>query len=290
MVIVKIMGGLGNQMFQYAFARSLVHMGKKVKLDISYYDTIPNEDTVRKYELDKFAYKFQIATSKEIARYNNVFIKIADIIGECSHLFTPSTIVEKEFCYKQELLEMDEKFFVGYWQSEKYFTSIRTELIKEITFQNRDISKKNRDVEEQIKRAECPVSIHIRAGDYLNQYNVRNFGNICTSEYYRDACDVILNKKGNAQFYLFTNDSKWVESNIDLHSYDVKVIDWNSEEDGWVDMHLMSLCKHNIIANSSFSWWAAWLNQNTKKLVVAPKKWQNNVNVGDIIPQDWIRL
>lgn len=290
MVIIRLMGGLGNQMFQYALARKLIHIGKQVKLDLSYYDSIPNKDTFRKFELDRFNCCIEKASGKEIKRYNNILRKGIDMLGRFTKWLEPRCIIETEYYFKPEILEVDNKCLVGYWQSENYFKDIREVLLNEFQFNTDNIGKKNIALENKIKNSNNTVSIHVRAGDYLNQYNASNLGNICTDEYYNKACQYCVNQLGEVQFVLFTNDAEWVRKNIKLDRYNVTIVDWNTEDTGWIDMYLMSLCKHNIIANSSFSWWAAWLNQNENKMVIGPSYWTQGRESDDIVPKEWIRL
>lgn len=291
MIIVKIMGGLGNQMFQYAFARKLVSCGKQVKLDLSYYDKIPQGDTVRKYELGRFKCKIEIAEDKDISKYKGFIRQIYDLIGKYTGLYTPGIIVEDKEFQLSDILGFDNKYLIGYWQSEKYFEDIRDILMDELSFDKEEIGDENCElIREIVNASENSVSIHVRGGDYLNKSNAEMFGNICTNEYYCRACDYLKNLIGNVRFYLFTNDTEWVRSNRLLSGYDVKIIDWNTEDNSWIDMYLMSLCKHNIIANSSFSWWGAWLNRNPDKIVIAPSRWSNDSMIFDEVPKEWVKV
>ena len=141
---------------------------------------------------------------------------------------------------------------------------------------------------EKISAEPCAVSLHIRLGDYTTPVNKEFFGGICTEEYYKNAVEYIKQKYENPKFFIFSNG----EGNITevLPDIDYELVNINDENTGWADMYLMSQCKHNIIANSSFSWWGAWLNQNENKTVVAPQKWINGQKMPDICPSEWIRI
>ena len=286
MIIIKIMGGLGNQMFQYALARSLIERGKDVKLDVSYYDHIPTKDTYRALETDKFIYKIPKASKREIKLYNNIIQKIMNKINMYIRLFPQIKIIEekKDFC--EEVFECDNKYLIGYWQNENYFKDIKLKLIQDF-----GLAPQNAELAQRLQKEKNSVSLHIRAGDYLNQYNYHEFGNICTQEYYEKACNYIENQiRTKIKVYVFTNDAQWAEKNIKLKRDGVKYIDWNEKEDSRVDLYLMSLCHHNIIANSSYSWWAAWLNMNQGRIVVAPFKWSNNSRYEDVYCADWVKV
>ena len=290
MIIIKVMGGLGNQMFQYSLAKALECRGKEVKLDISYYDNIPQGDTIRKFELDRFFCNIGKATYKEIAQYTNPIRKLIDAFGEHTKLYEPTCLVESVYSFNPKIFNIDNGYLIGYWQTEKYFKDVRDVLLHEFRFDKMNMTIRNIKLQEEILNSENTVSIHVRAGDYLNQYNRENFGDICTNDYYNNACKYCVDKLGQVKFYLFTNDADWVRNNIKLDEYNYTIVDWNSEEDGWIDMYFMSICQNNIIANSSFSWWGAWLNTNPEKIVISPRKWENNVVVQDIIPEEWIRI
>ena len=132
------------------------------------------------------------------------------------------------------------------------------------------------------------ISIHIRRGDYLHPKFNHLYGNICTIEYYKEAITILQQKYANLHFYIFSDDISWVKENLPI--VPSTYIDWNKKEDSWQDMYLMSQCKHNIIANSSFSWWGAWLNNNPNKTVICPSRFMNLNQQSDIVPEDWIQI
>ena len=188
---------------------------------------------------------------------------------------------------EKELLQESEGYFLGYWQSEKYFSFIKEDIRRTYTFCVTD--KRLRQYAEEIRKVNA-VSIHIRRGDYLIGNNQEIFGDICTIEYYKAAVSYMEEIVHEPKFYIFSNDMHWVREN--LHFPNAKYVEeslFDRYED-WYDMYLMSVCKHNIIANSSFSWWGAWLNVNTEKIVIAPRRWFNGGEAPDICPSEWVRL
>jgi len=291
MIIVKIMGGLGNQMFQYALARSLKQLGKKVKMDISYYDKIPESDARRVYELDKFDCTVEKAAKHEIKLYDNKLRLIYDKLVEKIPVLHPVCIAEHGNYIGLDISKIANNYLLGYWQSEKYFSAIREILLQEFNFSKLRLSSENEKVRDLILKSGNAVSIHVRGGDYLDSENFKIYGNICTDTYYANACEYMNGHVNGAVFFLFTNDLHWVKTELSIcKEYPVYVIDSNDESNGITDLYLMSICKHNIIANSSFSWWGAWLNRNAEKIVIAPDRWQNGQDNKDIYCKDWIKI
>lgn len=281
MITVKIMGGLGNQMFQYALARKLQSTGKKVRLDISYYDTIPNGDTSRKNWTKNFQHSF-----KEIHNTNSLKEKgrklFAKIRGK------RYTIVETNPNFSPLILNIDMGYLIGYWQTEKYFKDISKVIKKDFTFDIESLSEQEKEILKKIKKEEMPVALHIRRGDYLSSENQKRFGNICTAEYYEKSITYMMERVKNCKFYIFTDDPKEVKNILpDNIPYEI-ISDGRNNE--WFELFLMSQCKHNIIANSSFSWWGAWLNENNDKIIVAPRYWTNQNDCYDIYCEGWIRI
>ena len=182
---------------------------------------------------------------------------------------------------------MKDAYLNGYWQSEKYFADIRDDLLKKFVFpESKNI--KNREVLGDITRDES-VSIHIRRGDYLNsQENYDLFGGVCSLEYYKRGIEYFRQHYKEAVFYVFSDDIDWARNN--LKAAEFVFVDWNNGKEDYYDMYLMSQCKHNIIANSSFSWWGAWLNSNRDKQVVSPSRWFNKYQSKDTICEGWLRM
>lgn len=280
MVIVKLIGGLGNQMFQYAIGRHLAYKNQtKLKLDISGFKTY----RLRKYELGCFDTVEEFANNTEIKIFNlkrrfNIFFKNKNI------LYT-----EKEKCkFNPEVLKCKENIYLkGSWQSEKYFKDIEAIIRGEFTVKTPQTGK-NKEIARQISSYKSSVSLHIRRGDYVFSLHTNQFHGTCTLDYYYRCVKYLARKVTNPHFFIFSDDPKWARNNLKL-SYPITFVDHNGPDKSYEDLRLMSQCKHHIIANSSFSWWGAWLAKN--KIILAPKKWFNiNLKTPDLLPDNWIKI
>jgi hypothetical protein len=180
-------------------------------------------------------------------------------------------------------------YYSGYWQSEKYFENAEDIIRQQFSFNDKLINEKNKALIKQYLNKNT-VSIHIRRGDYVTNTDANILlGGSCDLSYYENAISYIKKNVSQPYFQFFSDDIDWVREHfIDLGN--VQFIDWNHQTDSWQDMMLMSKCKHNVIANSSFSWWGAWLNNNANKIVIAPSKWFNSHETLDIVPENWIRI
>jgi len=286
MIIGQIIGGLGNQMFQYAFYKYLEYSKHgELKLDLSLFK---NYSLHNGYELERvFNIDEKIAVRDEIERFKSnypLFFKIENKLLNKNIIFGTKHFKENKFYINEKIFDQIIKdFYVeGYFQTYKYIQKLDNNLFE---FQTKLNIK-----ELELFQGEI-VSIHIRGGDYVTSKKDNNlFGNICTTEYYKKAIKYIKQNVENPEFITFTNDKKYAENILQGESF--KIIDWNTGENSFRDMFLMSQCKHNIIANSSFSWWGAWLNKNSSKIVIAPDKWFNDykINQKNIIPTNWIRM
>lgn len=288
MKIVRIIGGLGNQMFQYAFYLALKNRYENVKLDISAYEK--EYKLHNGFELSNiFDLNFEIASKSEINKLkyrNNLFGKIQKKI-----LRKKNEVNYVDTLYHPEVLDIKEDaYYNGYWNSEYYFLDIEDLVKRSFEFKN-GLNDLNKKILNSILKEES-VSVHVRRGDYLeSKINREIYGNICTEEYYEKAIEIIKNKISNPKFYVFSNDIDWCKKNLILDN--VEYVDWNIGKESYIDMKLMSCCKHNIIANSSFSWWGAWLNKNPNKKVITPARFFNNVipsNMETFLPKNWIKI
>jgi len=294
MLIVKVMGGLGNQMFQYALYRKLQESTNyEVKMDIEWFK---NKKKVSNFDfnLNKFNTKISIANTEEInkTKGNKLLNKVNRKLNIKIPFYNHKYIVEKNYGnFSNKIFDIDQNtYFSGYWQSEKYFKSISEKLKKEFTFKN-EMKEKNKEISKKILDNNS-VSLHIRRGDYIENKNVKErLGNVCNLEYYNKSIEYLDNKLLDYNLYVFSDDIEWAKKNINFNKK-TNFIGWNKNEDSYKDMQLMSLCKHNIIANSTFSWWAAWLNNNFKKIIIAPKKWVSKefAQRKDTVPERWIKL
>ncbi len=267
MVIVKLMGGLGNQLFQYALGKNLAVLNNtKLKLDLSYFQ----ENTERKYRLDKFLTKAEFATPDEVA--------------------SAVEICEQNLSFDPYLLQRSGDIYLrGYWQSELYFKNIEHLLRTELVLKN-EISLQSKVVFDQINRVSS-VAIHVRRGDYVSNKVTNAYLGLCPLEYYQYAVRELRKDLTDLHFFIFTDDPEWVASVPFFQDLSAVIIRDNLEKE-WEDLHLMSACNNFIIANSSFSWWGAWLAPKQDKIVYAPDKWFQNPDASsiDIIPARWRRL
>jgi hypothetical protein len=285
MIITKIIGGLGNQMFQYATGKALaIHLNTQHKLDISAF----NNYTLHKYCLNKLNIEDEIATDIETRKFvhKSIFGKILRKLNISKYKY----YAEKKFSYDKALFNTAVNTYIdGYWQTEKYFISIRNILLKEFTPKN-EPNDINRNILNEITNTDS-VSIHIRRGDYISNPLVNQIHGVCNTQYYYLAIDLLKSKIPNLKLFVFSDDPKWVSQNF-KPSISFSLIDNNDADNNHEDLRLMYNCKHNIIANSTFSWWAAWLNQNPDKIVIAPSKWFNSSDrdTSDILPANWTKI
>lgn len=283
MLIVKFIGGLGNQMFQYAFYKSLEKENKVVKADISGFK---DYNLHNGFELDKIFNIDLKYASNEVNEYiihDKQYVK--KLVRKTFKKYAKHLVFNDNVFYN-EVYKYEDKYLEGYWQNIRYFSKLTDKIKRDFTFKT-ELDKKNKLYFDEAKNDPNSVSIHIRRGDYLTGVNQKIYGGICTKEYYNNAIEFIKKNIINPKFYVFSNDFQWVKANFNLEN---KVyIDWNTKIDSYKDMQLMSACSNNIIANSTFSWWSAWLNSNENKIVIAPSKWTNDSNY-NLSLEDWIKI
>jgi hypothetical protein len=284
MVIIKLSGGMGNQMFQYALYKAFKNKGIEAKIDDSKYKQIVE---IRDCFLKSgcFNLDYDLCTKKEARKYVIGTGMVARIIvnrfgDKNTHYYEKSELV-----YDPEIFEILNGYLEGYWQSWKYFGDIQDEIKNEFRFIN-VLDGKYKDYFEKIQQSES-VAVHIRRGDYLN--NPEIYGGICTEQYYIKAMEQINGMVANPTYYFFSNDIEWSKSTFGEQENYIYV-EGNDEKRGYIDMQLMSECRHQITANSSFSWWAAYLNKNPNKIVICPDKWVNGKETPDIYCEDWIKI
>lgn len=291
--IVKFNGGLGNQMFQFAFACALADkFNVNVVFDFSYFEEVKQNKNVtsRAFELDAFNIEYPEASKEDLQK-----VKRSDFESKLKrHLakmfpvkYGINYIREKHNCiFEQKMLNSPDYFYYeGYFQNEKYFKHIRNDLLKKFSLKI-PLNEKNQKILNEINKTNS-VSIHIRRGDYVTLDYVNKIHGICSPDYYKKAIEYIAKKVETPHFFLFSDDIKWVIENLKIE-YPCTIIDFNQGK-GIFDLELMKHCKHNIIANSSFSWWGAWLNENPYKIVIAPKNWMVKQK-SNIVSSDWIKL
>lgn len=292
MIITKLIGGLGNQMFQYSIARALSHYKHtSLRLDISGYN---NYNLHQGFELcNVFDVSGEIATISDI---HNILgwqssQSVRQILShpKLSKFKSSKFVLEPNFNFWPEFLNSPNDCYLdGYWQSEKYFFGCSALIRKDFTFKN-VLDPYNLELASIIDKTNS-VSIHIRRGDYVSNLKTNANHGLCSIDYYLTAFNYITKRIESPYFFIFSDDIEWARKNISLHS-PCQFISHNIGSKSYVDMQLMSLCKHNVIANSSFSWWGAWLNTNESKIVISPSKWfAVDTDVIDLIPSNWISL
>jgi hypothetical protein len=289
MVITRLIGGLGNQMFQYAAARQLAESHRvTLKLDITGF----REYTRRKYELDHFNIRAEIATDAELSAFKGDNLA-ASYFRRSFGRFLPYRnryIRERFFHYDPAIARFGGNIYLdGYWQCEKYFRDIADIIRRELTVRH-DPDHSNKALAAEITAVNA-VSLHIRRGDYVSDPVTHQYHGVCTLEYYQRAVALIADAIAKPHFFVFSDDPDWVRRNLKL-KYPSTCVSGNGPEKSYEDLRLMSLCKHHIIANSSFGWWGAWLNNKAGKIVVAPNKWfrDSKIDTSDLIPGGWYRI
>ena len=292
MIIAKLLGGLGNQMFQYATARRLAEKHSTIlKLDVTGFE----EYKLRRYNLHCFQAWEYLATQTEIESIKgnqNIFSGLRRKFISKLDIKHPrnSWIIEKQFHFDADILESPNNVLLdGYWQSEKYFADITDILRREFAI------KYQQDIQSQkfadsIQNTEA-VSLHVRRTDYVQNVLTNKIHGTCDQDYYDRSVRYIAERVTNPHFFVFSDEPQWARDNLKL-DFPMTIVDCNDASRNYEDLRLISMCKHNIIANSSFSWWGAWLNSNLDKLVIAPQKWFNDEtrNTKDIIPERWIKM
>lgn len=293
---MQLKGGLGNQMFQYAFGKYLASRNNtNLVLDTSFLQSkLPFKKWATPMQYELHIFNVVASLKSNIISSNFVLYPFA----KAEHWIRTRWYENKYNCVSEpvsgfdaEILKTKDNSYVkGNFQSEIYFKSIENELRSDFIFVQK-LDKINADWEEQILNSNA-VSVHIRRGDYISiKRNTQKFASL-SQDYYQRAIKTISDKISNPVFFIFSDDINWAKNNLEFSSPAFFVANNNNADSSYKDMQLMSLCKHNIIANSTFSWWAAWLNNNPEKIVIAPDKWyvDKSVNSPDIIPNSWIKL
>lgn len=294
MIVVKLIGGLGNQMFQYAAGRYLAYLHQTdLFVDVSHLNKDSNGAyTQRRFELDVWNVELKVAHENDVKRFKiHNSTKISRVLQRTLPiLFSNLYAAESGAAYQKQFLNYPKNTYLdGFWQSERYFMPIREKLLREFT-PKISLNSDNSGWFEKIRNSKS-VSIHVRRGDYVSHKTANAHHGVCSIAYYERAISLILEKHKDVELYVFSDDLDWCKENLKFNMK-IHFVDSNQKENLHLDMVLMSQCKHNIIANSSFSWWAAWLNQHPDKIVIAPEKWFNDssFNTHDLIPHEWIRL
>lgn len=287
MIVTRLLGGLGNQMFQYASAYAVAkHNNTDLAIDASWFVLSNSVVTPFKYELGCFTIRYELIEHDSYVPVDTIRYGLRSRLG----------IGKRQLLdYKEKGLPFEPNVFKagpdlvmdGYWQSEQYFLNIQDDIRSEFTFKEIP-SGQNKEFSDSILATNA-VSVHVRRGDYANHAQTNSVHGLMGLDYYKKAIDSISKRVKNPHFFVFSDEPEWCQENLSIdqpHTY----ISGNKE--GRYDMQLMTLCKHHIIANSSFSWWGAWLNPNKDKIIIAPKKWFNDtaLNAKDLVPGSWERI
>lgn len=274
-------------MFQYAAGRALALANDcPLKLDTSGFATY----VLRPYALDILNINAELATSEDLYRLVGSQSRVATVVRHKLKWRKKTHFIEKQiFSFDAAFFNLKHPAYLeGYWQSYRYHERYAVQIRDELTFTS-PLAGKNLEIAEHIGRTNS-VSVHVRRGDYVTNPQTATIHGSVDLHYYNEAMRQIRNEIAKPVFFVFSDDLTWVKDNIRLGN-DAICVSHNSGKSSFEDMRLMSLCKHNIIANSSFSWWGAWLNRNSRKVVIAPKRWLNidSVSTVDLIPNTWTR-
>lgn len=293
MIIVRLSGGLGNQMFQYAAGRALsYHRGIDFFL---HPDFTGNKITPRNYRLNNLNVIESFAKDDHGAQFwsKNSPDLIKKLLVQFQHYYPcmKNGYLDDNLVYlfPGSINKFENIYLDGFWQSEKFFRDIKDIIKKEFTIKN-EPSLLNKNMIEKIIETNS-VSVHIRRGDFITNVAANQCHGVCSLDYYFTAIDTITESINNPHFYIFSDDPEWCRNNFNIR-YPVTFISHNGPDHDYEDLRLMSTCKHHIIANSSFSWWGAWLCEYDEKLIFAPKKWFkiSQFNESEIIPVSWSRI
>jgi hypothetical protein len=292
MKAIKLWGGIGNQLFQYGFG---LYISKLKNEDISFFTSKSKKNKLP--QISHLITDLPIA-SDEYLKENNYYFhtefeeRINRKLIQLCPILNRKVLVEQKMGYLQDISDRF-NIFDGYWQSYKYLINIEKAIAKHINFNS---IKYNKIAEIDDIENTNSVSIHIRRGDYLSIANRKIFHE-CKSDYYEKSIEYIKKNIKNPIFYVFSNEIEWAKENLfnsqEKNNNFIFIDNSKLDNSDLLDLYLMSLCKHNIIANSTFSWWGGWLNANPNKIIIAPLLWYNgklNKYIHDLIPNNWIRF
>ncbi len=290
MIITRITSGLGNQLFQYALGRSLaLTTNSRLYLDLSYYRQQYDTDTPRTFKLDAFGLTYSRLDTSPV-QYLSKATKLLP-----NRTLKPFITFVREPHFQVDLAVLQTRaglvILDGFWQSERYFAHHADQIRRELTAKPRTKPTVSA-YKTAIERAAVPVSLHIRRGDYVNHPEFSQSFGFVGLDYYRDAIQLITSRFPATQLFIFSDDPAWVADNLRVDVPAVSVVNTGPDAD-LDDLYLMRLCHHHIIANSSFSWWGAWLNARPDTVVIAPRNWfrnKPNLNTSDLLPPGWLRI
>jgi hypothetical protein len=289
MVITRLSGGLGNQLFQYAYGRHVAFTRReKLALDLGWFMQPHILHSSRKFELNNFsidARKTSISSSIINAFSSTLYLR--DIFDVLTHNKTVTEDMECE--NKFEFNGIKNIFLKGYWQSQNYFLGIRNLLLQEISPKLK-LCHKYFELKNKIEQCEA-IAIHVRRGDYVNNFRSASVHGTLPISYYLKAIDLILKNTNYPHFFVFSDDISWVKQHFDFKGLNHIFIEGINSPSAVPEFDLMRSCKHHIIANSSFSWWGAWLGIGAKQIVIAPSQWYaNKLTPPNLLPPQWLQI
>jgi hypothetical protein len=295
MVIVRLYGGLGNQMFQYAAARAVAHrLGTVVKLDLSWFEA----EEHRRYGLSAFRIWEHLASRAEIDDVRGRTFSRAERAGlvlaralrsrRAARALsgTGRVIKERHFHFDPELTAaVGDLYIDGYWQSPRYFEGIRELILREFDVRYAQCAE-DCTLFDEISNSNS-VAVHVRRGDYVSNSLTQQVHGLCTPDYYREAIQLVARRVEDPAFFFFSDDPEWVAKNIPMPGR-ATIVEGDPRRFDYDDLRLMAACAHHIIANSTFSWWGAWLAKRPSQHVVAPKQWfRKEACTDDLFPRAW---
>lgn len=291
---VQLIGGLGNQMFQYSIGTIIqLETKTKVKYDIDFFKINLETEGFKKRRLDLDVFDVQIDVLSRQER--NYFLGSGKLIA-LKRLIQgqPVFFNESELGFKKDWSVISHNtYYLGYFQKFQFYKGYEKTLMQTFRFNTKKVSQKALELSNRFCE-ENAVSLHIRKGDYVNDDITKSVFFNLDIDYYNSAIDQLSKFHKNLKFYIFSDDIKWVVENFTLKGFNYEIVELNNPENPWEDMFLMTKCKHNIIANSTFSWWGAFLNPNPQKLIFAPKNWYydttKNQQAMQIYPNSWILI
>lgn len=279
MYIVRLWGGIGNQLFQYAFGEFLrYNYNLDVRYDIA---SFGNSDKLREYELAIIAPNLPTVSNIRFSRYRGIVNRCLRALYSVKNKF----VIERDFT--SEIIEnrrkISEIYLQGYWQEEKYAKIL---IEKNLYLPQYEFPLELEAIKMQILSSRNSVALHVRRGDYFNPKNVGTWG-VCNVDYYEKAISYVEGLKGDCHIFVFSDDLKWVKDNLKFEGQVTFVPNYNVSQYWYI--YLMSLCGNNIISNSSFSWWGAYLNNKNDKIVISPSKWNLKTNK-TLALDNWVKI
>lgn len=289
MIAFYAQGGLGNQLFQYAAARRVAEkFGVEVVLDPYWFSHPRPGETQRQPELGKYNVKLRVGSAQEQRAWKWRRGRLGRLIARFAA--GEEVVREQGFAYNESVERApDNSYLIGFWQSERYFSDIREVLLNEL---QPIAAPSERDSEIMSAMSACnAICVHVRRGDYVSLNSAATYHGVCSLDYYARAIKYITQQTDNPTLFIFSDDPDWTRENLVTDDCPVQYVNHNSAGDAFQDLRMMSRCKHHIIANSSFSWWGAWLSTHPDQIVIAPEQWfLAGRPTPDLLPSTWIRL